>query len=123
MLAGFGYGGFWTKETAQALSERAHFALAEGHNAYLDVMLQLGLIGLVLYLCCILGTLKSWISIARQYSSAQAAFAVGVICFALNHHLAESALIAPTFPTLVLWSVIGMAAFQRDATASMRRGI
>lgn len=120
LLAGFGYGGFWTAETSAALSQRAHFALAEGHNAYLDVMLQLGFIGLALYFCFMLGTLKIWISIARRFSSAGAAFAAAVICFALNHHLAESALIAPTFPTLVLWCILGMAVLQRNRLVDPR---
>jgi len=120
MLGGFGYGGFWTSETAEALSQRAHFALAEGHNAYLDIMLQLGVIGLALYLCCILGTLGIWISIARRSSSAQAAFAAALICYALNHHLAESAMIAPTFPTLILWAVMGMAALRCPNISDLR---
>jgi exopolysaccharide production protein ExoQ len=120
MFTGFGYGGFWTQETANALSQRAHFALAEGHNAYLDVMLQLGLVGLALYLCVVLGTLRIWIDIARRSASVPAAFAAAFICYALNHHVAESAMIAPTFPTLVLWSIVGMAALQCGGALNLR---
>jgi exopolysaccharide production protein ExoQ len=117
ILTGFGYGGFWTPQTAHALSERAQFALSEGHNGYLDLMLQLGLPGLGLYLCCIIGALCAWIAISRRTGMPQAALAAGLICFALNHHLAESALTAPSFPTLVLWSVIGSAALRDNGAA------
>jgi O-antigen ligase len=110
MFAGFGYGAFWTPDTDAALSQRAHFSLSEGHNAYLDVMLQLGLIGLGLYLIGILGALRAWIAAARRTGGADAAFAVGLLAFALNHHIAESAMTAPSFPTLILWCVIGSVA-------------
>jgi O-antigen ligase len=120
ILTGFGYGGFWTPQTADALSERAKFALSEGHNGYLDLMLQLGIPGLGLYLWCIIGTLCVWIAIARRSLIPHAAFAAALVCFALNHHLAESALTAPSFPTLVLWCVIGSAAMRDNARISPR---
>jgi O-antigen ligase len=87
-----------------------HFALAEGHNAYLDVTLQLGLVGLMLYLICILGTLRYWTASAFRSGSIEAAMAVGLLCFTLNHHIAESAMTAPTFPTLILWCLIASVA-------------
>jgi O-antigen ligase len=109
IFAGFGYGGFWTPQTALALSQRAQFSLSEGHNGYLDIMLQLGITGLALYLCCILVTLWVCIASAGQHRP-QAALAGGLICFALNHHLAESALTAPGLATLILWFIIGSTA-------------
>lgn len=121
MFTGFGYGGFWTPEMSLALSERAQFALSEAHNAYLDILLQLGLPGLGLYLWCLLGTLWVWMSAGTRSASSETALAAGLICFALSHQLAESAMSTPTFPTLVLWCIIGWAAFHREADHARRR--
>lgn len=110
IFAGFGYGGFWTTGMAKALSERAHFTLSEGHNAYIDLLLQLGIAGLLFYLCALIGTLLVWLNRAVRTAWAPAAFASALIAFAVVHHVAESALTAPSFPTLMLWAVIGSAA-------------
>lgn len=56
-LLGFGYGSFWTD------ARRQMFDIPTGHNGYLDVMLELGEVGLLLYM--------AWLfSITRQIHSA-----------------------------------------------------
>lgn len=119
LLAGFGYGGFWTKGMSQALSQRAHFSLSEGHNAYLDVLLQLGAVGLFFYLCAVLGALGISLAAVRRSASATAAFAVALLVFTVVHHIAESAMTAPTFPTLILWTVVGSAALRQPLDPQM----
>lgn len=115
MLAGFGYGGFWDKVTAQAVSERSHFKLAEAHDDYLELMTQLGLVGLFLYLWGLLAVLWKSISRVRRSGSVDAAFAIGLIAFALVHSIAESAMTLPVFTTLVFWAVLGSAALTGGA--------
>jgi len=113
MLAGFGYGGFWDKVTAQAVSQKAHFKLAEAHDDYLELMTQLGLVGLFLYLWGLLGVLGKSISRVRRFRSVDAAFAIGLIAFTLVHSIAESAMTLPVFTTLLFWSVLGSVALTR----------
>jgi O-antigen ligase len=113
MLAGFGYGGFWDKVTAQAVSQKAHFKLAEAHDDYLELMTQLGLVGLFLYLWGLLGVLGKSISRVRRFRSVDAAFAIGLIAFTLVHSIAESAMTLPVFTTLMFWSVLGSVALTR----------
>jgi O-antigen ligase len=110
ILAGFGYGGFWDKVTAQAISERAHFKFGEAHDDYLELVTQLGLVGLFLYLWGLLAVLWKSISRVRRFGSVDAAFAIGLIAFALVHSIAESAMTLPVFTTLVFWFVLGSAA-------------
>jgi len=123
MLTGFGYGGFWTKGMADALSRRAHFTLAEGHNAYLDVMLQLGVIGLFFYLFSVVAALTVSLSCAVRGASAAGAFAAALLVFTLVHHVAESAMTAPSFPTLILWAVIAAAALRQPLQLQSQRTI
>ena len=50
-LFGVGYGGFWIGRTANIpWDEHLSWVLGEGHNGYLDVYLQIGLIGVLLVL-------------------------------------------------------------------------
>jgi O-antigen ligase len=110
MLAGYGYGGFWDKATAQLVSQRANFKLGEAHDDYLELITQLGLVGLFLYFWGLGATM--WISISqvRRTRSVDAAFVIGLIAFTLVHSIAESAMTLPVFTTLVFWSVLGSAA-------------
>jgi exopolysaccharide production protein ExoQ len=125
MLTGFGYGGFWTKDTVAALDARAHFKLSEGHNAYLDLLLQVGSVGLFLYLWGLFAGGISMFRRARRNRSLAAAFGVAVIGFAFTHHIAESGLLDPTFPSLMLWTTLALAAFRPPTDtrpALMRKG-
>jgi exopolysaccharide production protein ExoQ len=50
-LFGVGYGGFWIGRTANIpWDEQLSWVLGEGHSGYLDVYLQIGLIGVLLVL-------------------------------------------------------------------------
>jgi hypothetical protein len=46
----------------------------------------------------------------RRSGSVDAAFAIGLIAFALVHSIAESAMTLPVFTTLLFWAVLGSAA-------------
>jgi O-antigen ligase len=112
LLTGFGYGGFWTKEMVADLDSRTHFKLAEGHNAFLDLILQGGMIGLFLYLWGVVAATVSLMRQSRRLHSVAAAFALAILGFALTHHLAESGLLEATFPSLMLWMALAVAAFR-----------
>jgi exopolysaccharide production protein ExoQ len=51
-LLGFGYGAFWRGQNGESLNIflQTGFALWQGHNAFLDIWLDLGLVGLGLFL-------------------------------------------------------------------------
>ena len=51
-LLGFGYGAFWRGQNGESLNIflQTGFALWQGHNAFLDIWLDLGLVGLSLFL-------------------------------------------------------------------------
>jgi O-antigen ligase len=111
-LSGFGYGGFWTKATAVALSSRTRFKLAEAHNDYLEVISQVGLVGLFLYLWGLVVALWTSIKQVRCFGSFDAAFAISLIVMAFVHSIAESAMTLPVFTTLIFWSILGCAALR-----------
>jgi O-antigen ligase len=100
---GYGFGSFWTD------ARRARYEIPTAHNGYLDILLDLGAVGLAFYLFWLL-------SCARQLHRALAQdydWASLGICFllmALVYNITESALntfteqmtVVPAFVTLVL---------------------
>jgi O-antigen ligase len=115
MLTGFGFGGFWTKDMVAELDSRAHFKLAEGHNAFLDLLLECGVVGLFFYLWALFASSVALFSRAKTQKSVAAAFGVSILMFAVVHHVAESGLLDVTFPSLMVWTAMGIAALRAPA--------
>ncbi len=92
---GFGYGAFWLEgnESASVLQEAVRWATPTAHNGYLDLILQLGFVGLILFalsaFTAILGLLAGILSADRALLlSCCASFA-----FVLLYNVAESAML------------------------------
>jgi exopolysaccharide production protein ExoQ len=50
---GYGFGAFWSPDTVSAEAKKGQWAATSAHNAYLDMVAQLGLVGLVVVLVLI----------------------------------------------------------------------
>src|SRR5206468_7535924 len=48
-LAGYGYGGFWTPARISMISDDQQWSITSSHSEYLEIALDLGVIGLALY--------------------------------------------------------------------------
>ena len=66
-LLGYGYSGFWVAESkeVQYLWLKVGWPAPSAHDGYLDIVLQIGLIGLVLYIAMWTRVIKRNIIIAR----------------------------------------------------------
>jgi O-antigen ligase len=113
LLIGFGYKGFWTRENTLGVSERVGWTISEGHSAYLDTMLEVGLVGATLYALILVTGLVRWSVAARKLRSPACAFAASLLAFTIVHGLIESAMIDPTLPSLFVWGAIGAAMIRR----------
>lgn len=51
-IFGHGFGGFWTTET------RDYYMFSEGHNGYLDTILELGFVGLLFYTAFVMSSIR-----------------------------------------------------------------
>lgn len=110
---GYGYETFWTPDNARGVSEFTHFKISEGHSAYLDWYLELGIVGAGLYVTIILLSLVRWARCAIFLGSASAAVAAAVIAGAIVHGFAESSSGDANLPALFLFTSIGAACLQR----------
>jgi exopolysaccharide production protein ExoQ len=101
ILLGRGYGSFWIGHTAEQvwsdLTYHTHFT--QSHNGYIDIYLELGLIGLFLLVCVIysyFATLAQSIRENVEYGAYRFSFMVAI----LIHNLTESSYGRPTH---LLW--------------------
>ena len=49
LVTGYGFGGFWTQDRITEISARQKWGVDEGHSAYLECLLDLGLVGLAAF--------------------------------------------------------------------------
>ncbi len=105
-VIGHGYLGFWTGERVEYLSELLKWEIPHGHNMYLDVLLDGGLVGLFFYLSLFLAGLVS--STRRFFATGDrgAAFTTGLLVLVLLHGFGESLFKMPLFPTFVLMTML-----------------
>ena len=95
-LLGYGYLTFWSPERIEHFSTELQWAVPDGHNAYLDLMLDLGLVGAFIYLLAIFVGIRDT---TAQYFKTQDlgyAFLFSLILFRAFNGLLESAMLTPT---------------------------
>jgi O-antigen ligase len=57
-LLGYGFGSFWSTNRTLIVEEVAGWVASSGHSTYIDLVLSLGLVGLVLYVVMIAGGIR-----------------------------------------------------------------
>ncbi len=101
-LTGYGCGAFWTPEHISDISASQEWHVLEAHSSYLDLMLALGVPGLLLLAVALISI---WIAARREvilYSSST--FTVAILTFAIFDSLTESAAYAaPVLVFLLFW--------------------
>ena len=97
-LLGWGYGAFWTVDHVNTLSTELAWAIGAAHNAYLELTLDLGLVGAVLATVTVLFSIGH---AGRQirHGDGGYAFAFAMLLFAVLCSFTESAFVVPCFGT------------------------
>ncbi len=129
-LAGFGFNGFWGvgANAAATYSNNAFFAdILQAHEGYLDILLETGLIGLVIFVALVLRTLRNC---SRVICLRGGTFFLAMTLFFVLHNFFESSIFRRFEPIWVLFLIVATAAaverpngqkalrhFSREATA------
>jgi exopolysaccharide production protein ExoQ len=91
---GYGYGGFWhTAAESESLFAAIGWRAWHAHNAFLDLWLNLGLVGLVLFVAALAWTLARAVRAVRIAPDAQHAWPLALLAFLLLTNLTESRLV------------------------------
>jgi len=117
-LIGKGYTSFWDEKTILKYSERFLWQIPHAHNAYLDQLLSVGIVGLSLYLALISTAL--WVALSRYRTSSRPAllFPVGLLVFAIVNGLTESKFPSAGVGSLFMFMSIAVMALHKPAGAS-----
>ena len=120
-LMGFGWGGFWSADRIDSISKALKWEIPNAHNAYLDLVLNLGIVGLAVYATWLIAAI---LVAADRFSSTglkSDLFLLGLAAFVLVHSLAESLFLAQGFPSLVLVACASNAVLFAPQQASQPR--
>jgi len=96
ILLGYGYGGFWTTSLRNLIASHAH-------NGYLDTILDLGLIGLIIFIIYILNILKKNANFLDEENQIPWFF-LALIFMVLVRNIAESPL--AEFTSYSMWLIL-----------------
>jgi exopolysaccharide production protein ExoQ len=112
-LLGYGYGSFWLEETyGLAVSALAGWSVPHSHNGYLDLWLDLGLVGFGLGLLLLLATLGYWWRAYMRTGAPEPLFWLVVWAFFFMYNFAESGFVRSNN---LLWLLLAQMYLRRFA--------
>ncbi|MEM9412816.1 MAG: O-antigen ligase family protein [Planctomycetota bacterium] len=111
-LIGHGYLAYWDKERIEILSDLLKWEIPHGHNMYIDVLLDGGIIGLLLFASIIVAGLLATGFRSIYYFDHDALLVFGFLTFAVIHGFAESLFKLPTFLLFMLVTLLLRIGFQ-----------
>ncbi len=101
-VLGYGYLAFWDAKRVEYLSETLSWEIPHGHNMYIDISLDIGLVGAVLFICMLVGALISGARLYMQTNKIEYAIVVGIFILAMINGCGESLFKLPGFPLFVI---------------------
>jgi O-antigen ligase len=87
---GYGYGGFWTPIHISEISATQGWGVAEAHSAYLDLLLTVGLIGLVIFILMLAVAISRSVACYRLSQNPAYAFFAALLFLCALEGLMES---------------------------------
>ena len=108
-ILGHGYDAFWTGMQGEALDIRIGngWLVPSAHNGFLDLGLNLGLLGLFVFLCIWVMSIRRAIEFIRLEPGPIGLWPISFLCFFTLHNLTESSLFArPLSLSSLLFAVI-----------------
>jgi exopolysaccharide production protein ExoQ len=109
---GYGYESFWTAARIDAISGNLGWGLREAHNAYLELLLWLGIVGLMLAFVAVAAAVAATIRGYRCSHDTAYMLPLGLIVFGLINAGLESGMVVMTLvPFLLLCCVARLALF------------
>ena len=111
-LLGYGYDAFWNPERTVELTESQGWVIAHGHNLYLDLMLQVGPVGLIAFVMILFAAIVRTLALHRATREANYAFLGALLTFCILDGLLDSLVLQRTVLTFVVMYALIALAFQ-----------
>ena len=120
---GHGYGAFWTDARILQVSHSIGWMASNAHSAYLDVLLHLGIVGLLCYVLVLTLAVGRAASCAIASGDRHVAIQAALVTFSLVHGVVESHAFSTTFATLVYITVLIRLSLTSQAPQSQPRSL
>ncbi|TXT40173.1 MAG: Lipid A core-O-antigen ligase-like enyme [Comamonadaceae bacterium] len=116
-LLGVGYGAFWLGpgSASQPILDALPWIPYQGHNGYLDVLNELGVIGIFLFLCAVISYIVNLIRCLRMDRQLVALLGSLLLIFLISNWTESTAFRGVTFDfILFIFSCISLSSFQNQ---------
>ena len=115
-ILGYGYGGFWTDQQVWDYSFIRHWEFNHAHSAYLESLLNLGLVGLSLGLFLVLYSARAAAINSGSTGDVGFRFIAALMVLALVHGLVDSNFVIFGFAPFLIMLCISVVALRARAT-------
>jgi O-antigen ligase len=107
---GYGYGGFWLGPGSESdsITKEVNWHVQHAHNGYLDLTLQLGYVGLIVFALLFLTYVRQAFRSARVHGAPLSLWPVCYFAFICLYNLSESTIVAHNNLFWVLFVAIGI---------------
>lgn len=111
-ILGYGYGGFWNVRHVTEVTDATEtlgtdrFGVAESHDAYLDCLLDLGFVGLTVFILMLVGGIARSFSLYRTSQAPAFGFTAAFLVFCVANGFLESAIMGSIFLTFLMMAVL-----------------
>ena len=121
-LTGYGYRAFWSEKRIDEISHSQNWGVGEAHSSYVTMLLELGLVGVTLYVLVLLGSLVG--TIARYQATHDLGYALlaALLVFSTLHGILESAAVLANHQSLITMIVVSHLAFVRFGGDTTQEG-
>ena len=118
-MLGYGFEAFWNPTRVETISEEVGWGLREAHNGYLELLLSLGIVGLLAALASVLAGIIAAVRGSVKLRDPAYALPLGMLVFGILASVMESGMVIVEFPTfLTATCLMRMALFEETAPAS-----
>jgi exopolysaccharide production protein ExoQ len=112
LVIGHGMGAFWNEKNVLKYSKMFGWHIPHAHNAYLDLILQVGLIGLLTHVIWLIATAAAALARYDRDQRPAELFVVSFMAFELVHSISESKLPGSGEAGFMMLAVMCMVAVQ-----------
>lgn len=117
-LFGYGYGGFWTSRRVEEFSSLFNWTFMHSHSAYLETLLNVGIVGLVVGLTVVIGAIVASSRAYRRTGDEAFHFVTALLVLALVHGFLDSSFARDGIETFIGALAIAVVAFHGAPIAS-----
>ena len=111
-ILGYGYGAFWTKRRLVAFERSNAWPIAHAHSAYIESLVNLGLVGFTLGLCVALVTLVRSLRHSTIARNPAARLVAGLFTLALVSGFSEMSFVGTGYEFFSIVTGAGLFAFE-----------